>query len=144
MDYNHPAILEFSLSSGIKKYALLTKVLNGQPVLTFDKNYNFPLSDVLSHWDGYFMVLAQLPDIKPIYPGQTSEQIVWLRERMRLKDGISTVSNRPNYFDADLKTRVIQYQHNHQLTPDGIVGTKTLLHLAEIKGNQNIPRLVEK
>ena len=144
--YNRPAIMEFTLNSGSKRYALLTKIKDGQPILTVDKDYKFPLSDVLSYWDGYFMLLTQTQqtDIKPIYPEEKSEQVVWLRNRLALYDGLGSDSKFPRYFDSDLKARVMRFQQTHDLKPDGIIGEKTLFYLEDIKNNVNTPSLLEK
>ena len=141
--FNRPVVLEFSLSSDKKRYALLTAIKDGQPIFTFDRQQTFPLADVLSLWDGYYLLLWKLPmpEMKTLYPGQSSENITWLRQKMMGIDGIAQDSNYPQYFDANLKARVINFQRAHNLTADGIVGTQTIFHLDNATGAQGSPHL---
>jgi general secretion pathway protein A len=142
--YNRPAIMEFTLTSGDKRYALLTKIKDGQPTFSFDKKYQFLLSEVLGFWDGYFLIITDTPETKPIHPGTYSEQVVWIRKHLAKFDGITTDGNNPKFFDANLKSRIIRFQQSRYLTPDGIVGAKTLLYLDDTSKNTNAPKLKER
>ena len=110
--FNRPVVLEFSLSPDKKRYALLTAIKDGQPFFTFDRQLTFPLADVLNYWDGYYLLLWKLPipEMKALYPGQSSEHITWLRQKLTDIDGIAQDSKNPHYFDANLKARVISFQ----------------------------------
>ena len=140
---NRPVVLEFSLSPEIKRYALLTTVTDGQPTLTFDQNVTFPLADVLSFWDGYYVLLWQspVPKVKAIFPGQSSTNVAWLRQQLTAIDGITQEAQYPEFFDADLKARVINFQKMHHLKPDGKVGTQTIFHLDTATGAKGSPHL---
>jgi general secretion pathway protein A len=141
--YNRPVVLEFSLSPDLKRYALLTAIKNGQPTLTFEHDKVFPLGDVLSFWDGYYVMLWQPP--KPamamLFPGQSSENVAWLRQQLTKIDGISAVTKNPQFFDAALKARVINFQRAHHLAQDGKVGMQTIFHLDNATGAQDSPHL---
>jgi general secretion pathway protein A len=143
LNFNRPVVLEFSLSPEVKRYALLTAIKDGQPTLTFDHNVTFPLADVLSYWDGYYVLLWQSPKpaIKMLFPGQTSENVAWLRQQMTVIDGIDEQVKRPELFDVDLKARVINFQRTHHLKQDGKVGTQTIFHLDNATGAQGSPHL---
>ncbi len=140
--YNRPAILEFSLTPENKRYALLTAVKDGQLTLTFDGDHTFPLADVLSYWDGYFVSIWQMPiPVKMLFPGQSSEHIVWLRQQLAKSDGQNPETKTPYYFDVSLKARVIEFQRKHHLLQDGKVGMQTIFHLDTATGAQNSPHL---
>ncbi|MEQ1485540.1 AAA family ATPase [Methyloglobulus sp.] len=141
--FDRPAVLEFSLSPEIKRYALLTAIKNGQPTLTFDQNVAFPLADLLSFWDGYYVLLWQSPksDMKMLFPGQSSGNVAWLREQLAVVDGINQEVKYPQFFDTDLKARVINFQRSHHLTQDGKVGSQTIFHLDNATGAQGSPHL---
>jgi len=142
MAYNRPAILEFSLSPDNKRFALLSAINNGQPTFVFDGNHTFSLDDVLSFWDGYYVLLWQSPiPVQMLYPGQTSPHIIWLRQQLSAIDGVNGNSNNPQYFDAELKARVINFQRAHHLTPDGKVGMKTIFHMDTATGASGSPHL---
>lgn len=141
--FNRPAILEFSLSPGIKRYALLKAVQEGQPTLHFEQDITFPLADVLSLWDGYYLLLWQppRPGMKVISPGQSSDNVEWLRQQLAAVDGVSQETKRPQFFDADLKARVIHFQQARHLTPDGKVGVQTIIQLDNATGAKGTPHL---
>jgi general secretion pathway protein A len=143
LSFNRPAVLEFSLSPGIKRYALLSSVKNGQPILTLDQNVELPLSDVLSYWNGYYLLLWKSPlaDMKGIYPGESSANVEWLRQQMTTIDGIKAESKNPQFFDTALKERIVTFQNKHKLKPDGKVGMQTIFHLDNAtgaKGSQHL------
>jgi general secretion pathway protein A len=141
--FNLPVILEFPLSSGIKRYALLTTVQESQPILRFAQDVTIPLADVLSFWDGYYLLLWQspIPTMKGIYPGQSSTNVEWLRQQLTAVDGIKQEIKYPQFFDADLKARVINFQQARHLTPDGKVGIQTIIHLDNVTGAKGSPHL---
>ncbi len=141
--FNRPVVLEFTLSPETKRYALLTSLKDGQPTLTFDHDATFPLADVLSFWDGYYVLLWQSPKLgmNMIFPGQSSDNVAWLRQQMMKIDGISQEVKYPQYFDAALKARVIAFQKAHHLTQDGKVGMQTIFHLDNATGAQGSPHL---
>jgi len=141
--FNRPVVLEFSLSSEAKHYALLTAIKDGQPTLTFDRDVTFPLADVMSFWDGYYVLVWQppKPGVNMIFPGQLSDNVIWLRQQLSAIDGINVHTKDPRFFDADLKARVISFQRVHNLKQDGKVGVQTVFHLDNATGAQGSPQL---
>lgn len=141
--FNRPAILEFSVTPAIKRYAYLKEIKEGQPVLVFDRGERFPLADVLSFWNGYYLLLWQAPPpaLKAIYPGQSGSNVEWLRLQMSAIDGINQEVKNPQFFDANLTARVINFQKSHHLKPDGIVGEQTVFHLDNATGAKGSPHL---
>lgn len=141
--FNRPAIMEFSLPNGVKRFVLLAGIKDDRPVFRHGQDSAFPLSDVLSLWDGYYLILWQLPrkGLTMIYPGQSSEDVAWLREQLMRVDGLDPVTRNRNYFDGDLKRRVINFQKNMHLTPDGKVGMQTIFHLDVATGAEKSPHL---
>jgi general secretion pathway protein A len=141
--HNRPAILEFSLTPGIKRYALLKAIQGGQPILHFEQDVAIPLEDLLSFWDGYYLLLRHTPRpaVKAIYPGQSSANVEWLRQQLTAVDGVSQETKKPRFFDPDLKERVINFQQAHHLKPDGKVGIQTIVHLDNATGAKGSPRL---
>ncbi len=141
--FNRPAIMEFSISPEIKRYALLTGTKNGQPVFHFEHNVVFPLADVLKFWDGYYLLFWKPPkaELKLLSPGQTSSNVEWLRVQLNKIDRSEAVARNPKHFDATLKSRVIDFQKSKQLTADGKVGMQTLFHLDTASGAEGSPHL---
>jgi general secretion pathway protein A len=140
---NRPVILEFTLPTDEKRYALLTGLKQGNPVLIGSDRHDFALADVLSHWNGYYLLLwaPSLSDARTIFPGERSERIVWLRQQMALFDGLNPPAALPQQFDQDLKSRVLKFQHQHHLAEDGAVGVQTLFYLDNLTEAPNQPHL---
>ncbi|MDI1232286.1 MAG: AAA family ATPase [Methylobacter sp.] len=140
---NHPAILEFSLTGEDKFHALLTGFGQNQPIIHFKDGMSFPLADALKYWNGYYLILEQptMTDKKTIYPGQTSDNVLWLRHLLNSIDGKTEAVEQPRFYDDKLVARVINFQHQHQLPEDGIVGNQTLPHLNNRANTLDVPHL---
>jgi general secretion pathway protein A len=140
---DRPTILEFSLSAEEKRYALLTGIHQGQPVLRFSQDVVLPLNDVLSLWNGYYLILWQPPhpDLIRLTPRQISDAVPWLRQQMDAIDGSHETAKHPLFFDNALKARVMRFQRQHQLTADGVVGRRTIIHLDNATGASDSPHL---
>ena len=136
-----PVILEFSLTGAEKRHALLTGLGQSQSMLHFQDNMMFPLADVLKYWNGYYLILEQppLPDAKLIIPLQTSDNILWLRHLLNRIDGKNEAVAQPRFYDDNLIARVINFQHQHQLTEDGKVGYNTMVLLKKIASGLDSP-----
>ena len=139
-----PAILEFPVNNNEKRFLLLIAVENGQPVFANEKNeISFPLPQVLSLWQGNYMLLWQSPHAKveAIYPHQQSPAVVWLREQLDLQEGVSTQARSADYFDDTLQARVLAFQQSQQLRADGIAGPRTMIHLQNHNNIDNVAKL---
>lgn len=140
---NRPVVLEFSLAGKKKFHALLTGFGQNQSLIYFKGNKIFSVADVLKYWDGYYLILEAppVPDNNVMFYTQTSDRVLWLRYVLNSIDGKSNVEGQANYFDNELVTRIIDFQNNHQLTPDGKVGIKTLELLKNISRGLMTPHL---
>jgi len=143
MDTHRPAILEFSLTGGEKRHALLTGFGKNQSMIHFQDNMTFPVADVLEYWNGYYLALElpPIPDFKPIHPRHTSNNVLWLRYILNSVDGKSEAVKQPRFYDDNLVARVINFQHAHQLPEDGKVGNNTMEHLKKIASELDFPHL---
>jgi general secretion pathway protein A len=140
---DRPAILEFSLTGEEKRHALLTGFGQNQSMVHFKDNMIFPVADTLKYWNGYYLMLEPLPipDARLIYPHQTSDNVLWLRHLLDSIDGKSATVEQPRFYDDNLVARVMNFQHQHQLPEDGIVGNKTMAHLKNIARTLAFPHL---
>ncbi len=131
---NRPVILEFSLAGKEKRHALLTGFGQNQAMIHFKDNVTFPVADVQKHWNGYYLMLepASIVDFRPIYPRQSSDNVLWLRRLLTSIDGKTEAAELPRFYDDHLVARVISFQHQHQLPEDGKVGDQTLAHLKKL------------
>ncbi|MDD5412824.1 MAG: AAA family ATPase [Methylobacter sp.] len=140
---NRPAILEFSLAGEEKRHALLAGLGQNQSLIRFKDNMIFPVADVLKYWNGYYLILEQplIPDVKLIRPHQTSDDVLWLRHLLNSVDGKIEAAAQPRFYDDNLVARVMNFQHQHQLLEDGMVGDNTMTHLKNIARSLDFPHL---
>jgi general secretion pathway protein A len=138
-----PAILEFLLTGGEKRHALLTGFGQNQTMVHFKDNMIFPVKEVLKYWNGYYLMLgpAAIPDVKLIIPHQTSDNVLWLRHLLNGIDGKIEAVDQPRFYDDNLVARVKNFQHQYQLPEDGKVGDKTMAQLRNIQQSHNLPHL---
>ena len=103
----------------------------------------FPLADILKFWNGYYLILwkSPRPDMKKIYPAQSSNNVLWLRQQLNVISGTQETSNNPQFFDETLKKRVINFQHQNHLVEDGIAGAQTIIYLDNITSSADSPHL---
>lgn len=143
LELDRPAILEFSIAAEEKRYALLTGVDKGQPIIRFNDDLSFPLADLLNAWNGYYLILWQPPrsGMLEIAPQQLSGNVLWLRQQLSAATGIAARGDQPLFFDEPLKTQLIDFQRRHHLTADGIAGARTLIHLDNSTGAAGSPHL---
>jgi len=137
---DHPAALEFTTPDGAKRYATLIGIRDDKIELRFgEQSHTFYLADILPFWRGGAVLLWKPPsgDVIPITEGNRSETVKWLRQILRVPAPDGT----DDYFDANLKARVIAFQVEHGLTPDGVAGPYTLIYLAKRDHDPGVPRL---
>ena len=142
---NRPVILEFLVGDSLKRYATLVAL--DEYRLTLDlgpQQLAFPLEQVLPFWQGRYILLWKPPyrNISLLRPGDTSEAVLWLRQHLNKPDQfVPAVTEDANLFDEELKQRVIAFQTSRGLTPDGIVGPHTMIHLNTITNPPDTPML---
>ena len=140
---NRPVIMEFSLSNTQKTYALLVGVEQGRPVFFNDEQTAYPLEQVISYWDGYYLMLWQPPvqAVTTVSPGTSSDVVLWIRNILTVNNEEYSKVIDPALFDNSLKKAVIAFQEKHHLTPDGIVGPRTFIHLKNTAPLNPSPKL---
>ncbi len=141
-----PAILEFTLTDGQKRHALLVGMHRGYPVLrSRDGDVIFRLEDVLNNWQGYYLILWKpllRGGMSNIYPQTYSNNVPWLRQQLDRIDGEDSIhTTQPRFFDRQLEKRVKRFQRQHHLQADGIVGPKTIIYLQNTMDSEHYPKL---
>ncbi len=140
---NRPVILEFSISKTEKRYVLLVGLNGIQPVFKFNEETVFPIEQMVTHWDGYYLMLWKSPlkDGKTIHPGQSSRGVFWVRKQLALKPSHSLSTQYSILFNEELKGEVIKFQKQQNLLTDGIIGPRTFIHLQNIDPKDLSPKL---
>ncbi|QXP85294.1 ExeA family protein [Methylococcus sp. Mc7] len=137
---NHPAVLEFVLPDGEKRYGTLTGIAGGLATVEFGgEPAALPLADNLPFWKGGFTLLWRPPvaDVTVLRPGQSSPAVKWLRQRFPAKKKPAD----PHRFDETLKAQVAAFQKQHGLIVDGAVGPHTFIRLLNETKRADSPRL---
>jgi general secretion pathway protein A len=138
--FNRPAILELLLPDGGKRYVALVGI-DGQKVelASGDRRATFELADILPLWRGDGVLLWKPPSdyTKALKPGERSTAVRWLRQRL----GNKAAAGKEDFFDDKLKSRLVAFQRERGLTPDGVAGPSTLIHLDGNAENPAAPRL---
>lgn len=143
LDLKRPAILELVINNTEKTYALLIGVSADLQQLYFNDGRSFSRQQLQNYWQGYYLVLWEppFPNQKTLYPQQQSPQISWLRQQFASIDGKALIVNPSELFDATLENRVKTFQQQQHLKEDGVVGSRTLIHLQNFLKNTKFPRL---
>ncbi|MEE9339433.1 MAG: AAA family ATPase [Methylococcaceae bacterium] len=140
---NRPVIMEFPISETEKKYALLLKIKNGNPVFQFNGDKVFSIDEVLDLWEGYYVILwqPQTKKIETVYPGWSFSGVKWIKKQILINNPKAMLSDDSNYYGEALKTEVMKFQKQHYLMPDGIVGANTFIYLQNNDPLDNSPKL---
>ncbi|RKF18440.1 AAA family ATPase [Alginatibacterium sediminis] len=128
---NYPAIVSLNIDDNAV-YALLRHVREGELELWFDQQRVFVEETWFKrYWQGQMMTLWQQPSGFEglIKPGARGAIVFWLEQ------SLSQLQNRSpralSYYDEQLEASVTQFQLQHQLKADGIVGEQTMIKLMQ-------------
>ncbi|WP_333686820.1 ExeA family protein [Methylococcus capsulatus] len=137
---NHPAVLEFTLPGGEKRYGTLTGIAGGLVTVEFGgEPATLPLTENLPFWEGRFTLLWRPPvaDVTLVRPGQSSPAVKWLRQHFPATNKPAD----PQRFDEALKAQVAAFQKQHGLIVDGTVGPHTFIRLLNETKRADAPHL---
>ncbi len=129
---DRPALLTLSDAEGQTKYAVLARVHAARVTLLdpAGDRRDVPRESLLADWYGRFELLWASPGTGLLRPGDRGPAVAWLRARLA---GEGTPAD-PALFDPDLAARVLAFQHANGLTPDGLVGRRTMIQLDLLAG----------
>jgi general secretion pathway protein A len=134
-----PVILTLQTPTGARHYATMTALDDTTATLDLGgQSTTFPLGEIDRLWEGAFVALWRTHGLATtdLRPGMSSRDVVWLRQQLTAAgDTERTV------YDEDLKQRVVAFQRENGLTPDGIVGDETLLRIAAMAPDARMPSL---
>ena len=141
--HNRPAVLTLVNKQGKTRHVTITSIDNeAATIYSNNTAYTVKLNELDRYWHGKFILLWQKPNhyLSTVSPGDSGAIINWLNTQLgktnnRLPD--STI----NTYDDYLVKRVIEFQSQHGLTADGIVGPITIIHLNTQSG-MKAPSLV--
>jgi len=143
--FNRPAVIELVTEEAKQYLVVVTRLQNNVATLALSgQTFEFPIEAINEYWLGQFLVLWQPPTlpVPVLQVGISNESVIWIR---KLLDEIEGLRGEPHtlspLFDYALRRRVIAFQRQQKLDPDGIVGERTLLALQALAGRG--PRLFD-
>jgi general secretion pathway protein A len=142
-NFGRPVVLELWDDGTTPYYAALLSMDGEELTLSFGEQPLIVTREALeAQWYGTFIVLWLMP---PDYRGNlklgdVDPVVGWLRNHLAGVLNFDLASNAPNRFDSRLHDALIQFQRRESLTPDGIAGPETWIHL-NTKVSSVVPRL---
>jgi len=148
-EFNRPAILKFSAGLQGEFWGTLKSIKGQSALMVFgEKESLVGLEKLSTLWTGKFVLLWQSPqgfngDIKM---GDQGEVVSWLSKSLidinkLTSSGVEIVAS--TSFDAELKSRLIDYQVKRNIDADGIAGMQTILKI-NAENLSGIPLLSSK
>jgi general secretion pathway protein A len=134
-----PVVLTLRTPAGDAHYGTVTGLTGESAILDLaGTTATFSLGEIEQLWDGDFVAVwkTQGPAITDLRPGMSSRDVVWLRRQLTGDGG----GDRTLY-DDELKQRVVAFQRENGLTPDGIVGEETLVRISAMAPDARMPSL---
>ena len=141
---DHPVILKLVNKAGAERYAVLTAATPTTASLELQSSvFAIAPGELTAYWRGEYLLLWRKPPIgvSSIAPGAHGVAVTWLRRALdRIEGAASEETDLINYDDA-LSARVKAFQKRRGLIVDGIVGERTLIHIAGASSDPPGPRL---
>lgn len=146
LSFDHPGLTWITDGVGSRHYAMVRGVnsTTGVAIATVaGVTVEVPLDVLRQTWDGHYVVLWQPPalDTRLLRPGARGDVVVWMRRTLDREQGVAPLASKAEQYDPELVERVKTFQRQRQLTPDGLVGEQTFMHLNALGGVARMPLL---
>ncbi|OGQ87974.1 MAG: hypothetical protein A2512_10160 [Deltaproteobacteria bacterium RIFOXYD12_FULL_56_24] len=139
---NQPAILTLYGDDGIPFYVVMAGLTHDRGLfIAGGKQHELALSAIASRWFGEYLLLWQRPPIERglLKPGGEGASVEWLAKTL-LELRIYEATGQEVRLEGALLGAFKRFQLSSGLTPDGVLGPMTLIHL-NIARNLPGPRL---
>jgi len=142
---NRPAILTLTDDIGRTHQVLLTSL--GEETATIDlggESRPVSIAGMSRYWFGDFLLLWRPPlaVAKALAPGMRGADVRWLRENLRVAQGLPVASAGSDFYDEDLARLVQDFQRQHRLNIDGVAGVQTQIVLDTVVNATGSPTIV--
>jgi general secretion pathway protein A len=142
--FDRPAVILLVGPEGRRVPALLGAVDGHDVKIQLDgDSLQLPVDTLLQFWFGEYRLLWKTPPggRTALRSGDRSEDVKWLRERLRQVTGMTSIAPDPLRFDEGLKQLLQTFQRDSELNPDGVAGARTIIHLNNLSSIPDVPRL---
>ena len=142
---NRPAILTLTDDIGRTHQVLLTSL--GEETATIDlggESRPVSIAGMSRYWFGDFLLLWRPPlaVAKALAPGMRGADVRWLRENLRVAQGLPAAPAGSDFYDDDLARLVQDFQRQHRLNIDGVAGVQTQIVLDTVVNATGSPTIV--
>jgi general secretion pathway protein A len=142
---NRPAILTLTDDIGRTHQVLLTNL--GNETATIDlggESRTVSIAGMSRYWFGDFLLLWRPPlaVAKALAPGMRGADVRWLRENLRVAQGLPPAPAGTDLYDEDLARLVQDFQRQHRLNIDGVAGVQTQIVLDTVVNATGSPTIV--
>ncbi|MFA7384286.1 MAG: AAA family ATPase [Desulfurivibrionaceae bacterium] len=128
---NQPAILTLYGDEGTPFYVVMAGLARDRAIFVAGgKQHELALSAIASRWFGEYLLLWQRPPIERVLlkPGGEGVSVEWLAKTLQ-ELGIYEATGREVRLEGALLGAFKRFQLSSGLTPDGVLGPMTLIHL---------------
>ena len=142
---NRPAVLSLTDARSASHQVVIGALgYDTAEVRAGGQTFTVHLADLAQYWYGDHLLLWRPATAtgSELRPGMQDEAVVWLRQTLARIRGEPPPDALSPLYDAELETRVRNYQRERQLAVDGIVGARTYIALAADLGEADAPALV--
>ena len=141
---NRPAILTLTDDLGSPHQVVLVGL--GDEAATIDlggATRDVPITTISRYWFGDFLLLWRPPlaVAKSLVPGMRGAEVKWLRENLRVAQGLPEATAGSDVYDEDLVRLVQDFQRQHRLNADGVAGVQTQIVLDTVVNPAGSPTL---
>ena len=142
---DRPAILTLTDSRGDTHRVVLTAMQGDTTELSIaGVSVTHPVTSVTDMWFGHYMLLWRPPNGQAfaLGPGSKDRNVMWLRESLAaIDDRYRAEPLDSDVFDATLEQRVRDFQRDHRIDVDGLVGRQTQIIINSLLAADDTPRL---
>ncbi len=142
---NRPAILTLTDDIGRTHQVLLTALDDERATIDLGgQSRSVSIAGMSRYWFGDFLLLWRPPlaVAKALSPGMRGADVRWLRESLRVAQGLPAAPAGSDLYDEDLARLVQDFQRQHRLNIDGVAGVQTQIVLDTVVNATGSPTIV--
>ena len=145
-ELNRPAVLLLRDGQGREFHATLRALDDKTGTFALGaQTRTIAIGALAAQWSGQYTLLWRMPPNahEKIRAGERGPAVAWLSRQLAQAQGRAAEPGKDPLFDQVLLRQVKQFQLAEGLTPDGVVGPRTLVRLAGV-ADQSAPKLSRK
>ena len=141
---DRPALIKLAPPDGSPLEAVVTTLTPGEVGLSFgDREIRLARTAVAPYWHGDYLIFDRAKQLvsRTLRVGVDGDDVTWLKNQLARLRGEDLAATGTSRFDDRLRDQVIAFQSERDLSPDGIVGPRTLEELYKAVNESQAPSL---